>query len=79
MKRLMGCKGSHKRIENDGFKICHSGQLMNHEARSEIVKNDITPPQKMRQKEVHFGMQDEEYLSSSNKYLEEHFENELNP
>ena len=48
MKRLMGCKGSHERIENDGFKISHSGQLMNHETRGEIVKSDITPSQKIR-------------------------------
>ena len=27
MKRLMGCKGSHEWIENDGFEICHSQQL----------------------------------------------------
>ena len=47
MKRLMGCKGSHERIENDGFKICHSGQLVNHGTRREIINNDITPPQKM--------------------------------
>ena len=64
MKRLMGCKGSHKQIENDGFKIWHSGQLMNHETRSEIFNNDITPPQKIRKKELHFGMQDEECLNS---------------
>ena len=30
-----------------------------------IIKNDITPPQKIREKELHFGMQDEEYLNSS--------------
>ena len=45
----------------------------------EIVKNDITPPQKIRLIELHFGMHDEECLISSNKNLEEHFENELNP
>ena len=28
--------------------------------------------------ELHFGMQDEEYLSFSKNNLEEHFENELN-
>ena len=44
----------------------------------EIVKNDITPPQKIRLKELHFGMQDEECLSS-NKDLDEDLENELNP
>ena len=65
MKRLMGCKGSHERLENDGFKMCHSGQLVNHETRREIVKSDITPPQKIREKELHFRMQDEECLNSS--------------
>ena len=35
-----------------------------------IIKNDITPPQKIREKELHFGMQEEKYLSSSNKNLE---------
>ena len=45
----------------------------------EIVKNDITPPQKIRLKELHFKMEDEEYLSSSEKNLDEHFEKELNP
>ena len=65
MKRLMGCKGSHERNENDGFKICHSGQLVNHETRREIVKSGITPPQKIREKELHLGMQDEECLNSS--------------
>ena len=77
MKRLMGCKGSHERIENDGFKICHSGQLVNHETRREIVKNDITPPQNIREKGLNFEMQDEEYLSSSEKNLDEHFEKEI--
>ena len=42
----MDSKGSHERIENEGFKICHSGQLVNHETRREIVKKDITPPEK---------------------------------
>ena len=45
----------------------------------EIVKSDITPPQKIRYKELHFGMQDEEYLSSSEKNIDEHLEKELNP
>ena len=75
----MGCKGSHERIENDGYKICHSGQLVNHETRREIVRNDITPPQKIRYKELHSGFQDEEYLSSFEKNLDEHFENDLSP
>ena len=38
MKRLMGCKGSHEWIENDGFKICHSGQLVNHETQINCQK-----------------------------------------
>ena len=44
-----------------------------------IIKNDITPPQKIREKELHFGMQDEEYLSSSEKNLDENFEKKLHP
>ena len=44
-----------------------------------IVKNDITPPQKIGQKEQHFEMQEEEYLNFSEKNLDEHFEKELNP
>ena len=52
MKKLMGYKGTHERIGNDGFKICHSGQLVNHETRREIVNNDITPPQKMRYERI---------------------------
>ena len=52
-------------LKNDGFTICHSGQLVNHETRSEIVKNDITPPQKIREKGLNFEMQDEQYLNSS--------------
>ena len=43
------------------------------------MKNDIAPPQMIRQKELHFRMQEEEYLSSSEKNLNEHFEKELNP
>ena len=39
------------------------------ESRREIVKSDITPPQKIREKELHFRMQDEECLNSSNKIL----------
>ena len=35
----------------------------------EIVKKDITPPQKIREKELHFGMQDEEYLRSSKQNM----------
>ena len=52
---------------------------MKHEARREIIKNDITPPQKICVKELHSGLQDEENLSSSEKNLNEHFEKELNP
>ena len=33
----------------------------------------------IRLKELHFKMQDKEYLSSSEKNLDEHFEKELNP
>ena len=47
--------------------------------RTEIIKNDIPPPQKIREKGLDFVMQDEEYLSSSKKNLDEHFEKELNP
>ena len=43
------------------------------------MKNDILPPQKIREKGLNFEMQDEEYLSSSEKNLDEHFEKELNP
>ena len=52
---------------------------MNHETRREIINNDITPPEKIKEKELHFGMQDEECLSSFEKNLNEHFEKELNP
>ena len=61
----MVAKDLKNELKNDGFKICHSGQLVNYETRREIVKSDITPPQKTREKELHFGMQDEEYLNSS--------------
>ena len=47
---------------------------MKHEG---IVKNDITPSQNIREKELHFKMQDGEYLRS-NKNLDEDFEDELN-
>ena len=46
---------------------------------TEIIENDIIPPQMIRLKELHFEMQDKEYLSSSEKNLEERFKNELNP
>ena len=47
-EEINGFKRSLERIEIDGFKICHSGQLVNHETRTQIVKNDITPPQMIR-------------------------------
>ena len=65
--------------EIDGFKISHSWQHVNHETWTQIMKNDIGPPQMIWYKELHFGMQDEEYLSSFEKNLDEHFEKELNP
>ena len=37
-----------------------------------IIKNDITPPQKIREKELHFGMQDEECLNFSKQTCVEH-------
>ena len=52
---------------------------MKHEARREIIKNDITPPQKICVKELHSGLQDEESLSSSENNVDEHFKKELNP
>ena len=52
---------------------------MKHEARREIIKNDITPPQKICVKELHSGLQDEESLNSSEKNLDERLEKELNP
>ena len=51
---------------------------MKHEARREIIKNDITPPQKICVKELHSGLPDEENLSSSEKNVDEPFEKELN-
>ena len=47
-EEIDGLKRCLEQRENDGFIICHSGQLANHETRREIVKNDITPPQKIR-------------------------------
>ena len=44
-------------------------KLVNHETRREIIKTDITPPQKIREKELHFEMQDEEYLNSSKQHM----------
>jgi len=69
----MDSKGSHERIENDGFKICHSGQLVNHETWTQIIKNDIIPPPMIRKKELHSGYQDEESLNSLEKNVEENF------
>ena len=51
--------------------------MMKHEGK--IVKSDITPPRKIREKGLNFEMQDEEYLRPSEKNLDEHFEKELNP
>ena len=55
--------------EINGFKIPHSWQHMNCETWMKIVKNDITPPQKIREKELHFRMQDEECLNSSKQNM----------
>ena len=79
MKILMGCKGSPKRKESDGFTylIRDNLRIMKHEGK--FVKHDIRPPQKIGEKELHFGMQDEEYLSTYEKNLNEHFEKELDP
>ena len=44
---------------------------MNHEARREIINNDIRPPQKICVKELHSELQDEEYLSSLENNLDE--------
>ena len=52
---------------------------MNHEARRENIKNDITPSQKICVKELDSGLQDEENLSSLEKNVDEHFEKKLNP
>ena len=49
-EEIDGLQGSHKRIENDEFKICHSGQLVNHETWTQIIKNDIIPPPMIRKK-----------------------------
>ena len=58
--------------EIGGFKISHSWQHVNHETQTQIVKNDITPPQKIREKELHFRMQDEECLNFSKQTCVEH-------
>ena len=49
---------------------------MNHETLTQIIKNDIIPPPMIRKKELNSGLQDEEYLSSLEKNLDEHFEKE---
>ena len=72
MKRLMGCKGSHEQIENDGFKICHSGELVNHETRREIVKNDITPSQKKGRKNCTLECKMKNAWTPQNKTCVEH-------
>ena len=41
------------------------------------MKNDILPPQKIREKQLHSGLQDEESMSSSEKNVDEHFEKEF--
>ena len=50
--------------------------ITKHEVK--IIKNDITPPQKICVKELPSWLQDEENLSSSEKNLDEHFKKELN-
>ena len=68
MKRLMDWE--ELMLEDiDGFKylIPNNLWLMKHEGK--IIKNDMTPPQKIREKELHFGMQDEEYLNSSKQNM----------
>ena len=74
MNKLKGWKDLLNK-ENDGFKylIPNNSWIMKHEG---IVKNDITPSEKVREKELHFKMQEEEYLSS-NKNLDEDFKDEL--
>ena len=57
----------------------HISFLTNSFRDSSWIKNAITPSQKIREKEFHLEMQDKEYLRSSNKNLEEHFEKELTP
>ena len=44
---------------------------MKHEARREIIKNDIRPPQEICVNELHSRLQDEESLSSLEKKLNE--------
>ena len=41
--------------------------------------HNTTSKDKGERIELYFGMQDEEYLSSSEKNIDEHFEKELNP
>ena len=43
------------------------------------MRNAITPPQKIKEEELHFEMQDKEYLRYYHKNLEEYFEKELHP
>ena len=43
------------------------------------MKNDIIPPSMIRKKELHSGLHEEEYLSSLEKNVDEHFETELKP
>ena len=41
---------------------------------TQIIKNDIIPPPMIQKKELHSRLQDEEYLSSLEKNLDENFE-----
>ena len=41
------------------------------------MKNDIIPPLLIRKEELHSGLQDEEYLSSLEKNLDDNFEKEM--
>ena len=64
--------------EIDGFKylIPDNLRIMKHERNCQI---DITPPENIRQKELHSELHEEEYLNFSEKNLDECFEKELNP
>ena len=53
--------------------------LWNMKTWTQIIKNDIIPAPMIRLKELHFKMQDKEYLSSSEKNIDELFKKELNP
>ena len=70
MKRLMDWEELMLE-EIDGFNYLILKNCWNHDTRREIIKNDITPPHKIREKELHFEMQ-EEYLNSSKQTCVEH-------